>query len=104
MSLAEHTTGVESSAAPSPTTTSSSSSYVLPTGNNHSNTPAIVGGVVGGIAGLLVLGMLVIAIFRFRTKRRKRTLKDNSSIEKSQKMALSPLAPGQPGKIYVSRY
>ncbi len=67
MTLAQIFHGVESSFTPSSTVSPAITNTADSNGSSKKNTPAIIGGVVGGIAGL---GLLVLTLWLLLRKRK----------------------------------
>ena len=99
--------GVESTRLPqpSPSTTSRSTFSAAParssTSRTTNNTPAIVGGVVGGLVALgLIAALIIFLVLRSKQK----TQKYNSSFQLTNPSVIHSMSPppGSPGRIYVS--
>src|SRR5260221_12595895 len=103
--------GVESTRLPqpSPSTTSRSTFSSAPAQSNSgtsrttNNTPAIVGGVVGG---LVALGLIAALIIFLMLRSKQKTQKYNSSFQLTNPSIIHSMSPppGSPGRIYVSWY
>ena len=109
--------GVESSRPPTPTSSSSSASTSSAdssskTGGNTNNTPAIIGGVVGGVAVLGLLAALILFLV-LRSRQKSRYQIYSSNLLQSPNMAFTPNTTTSlvqsgtmppPGMVYVSRH
>jgi len=86
VTLAQSMGGIESSRSPSAT---SSSAAVSSTSSGSNNIPAIVGGVIGGVAFLGILAILIV-FFLLRSKRKRKSQNYKPSSQQSPKMAFTP--------------
>ena len=112
MTLARSMDGIESTRLPqlSPSTTSSPTLGPFSAGPVQSssgksgttnNTPAIVGGVVGGVVAIGLIAALIIFLM---LRSRQKTQKYNSSFQLTNPSIIHTASPppGSPGRIYVS--
>jgi hypothetical protein len=103
VTLAQSIGGAESSRPPpSSTSTSSAATSISSNGGTIKNTPAIVGGVVGGIAGLAVLMILSCLLIRNRKSKSRynQSFQLNSStafISNTTPSVYPPLMSSRPG-------
>jgi len=114
VTLAHNTNGPESSRPPTAgtSTSPSSSTYIpttSPTSHSKSNVPAIIGGVVGGLAALGLIGAL-ITFFVLRRKQEPQSY--TSDFQQGPNMAFTPNTtaslipsttsppPGSPSRVY----
>jgi hypothetical protein len=90
----------ESTSTPAPTSSNVSASLFVQTPTD--NVPAIVGGVIGGVAGLAIIICLVIWLARRRKQTTGRSLK--GAIPESELSEFVEIGEGAFGKVFKAKY